>query len=148
MHKIMNAIPGRGGLRIMVLMLAAVVWLTGCAPDEQADVATSPAAAELPDWIERVHPAPGSDSSAAPQVQVAHGAVGVREGVRLMVNGTDVTEYSGPRPGVLAYDPNRPPAPVELDPGTHQATALRVRLNRIGKPHEVLDSVRWEFAIQ
>lgn len=111
MHKIMNAIPGRGGLRIMVLMLAAVGWLAGCAADEQADVATSPAAAELPDWIERVHPAPGSGSSAAPRSR-------------------------------------SPPAPVELDPGTHQATALRVRLNRIGKPHEVLDSFRWEFAIQ
>lgn len=103
----------------------------------------------LPDWIERVHPDPGAEASGTPQIQVVHGAVGVREGVRLLVDGTDVTEYvTTTRPGVLAYDPNHPRAPVELDPGTHQASALRVRLDEFGEQHEVLDRFEWQFTLQ
>lgn len=61
---------------------------------------------------------------------------------------TDVTEYAEPRTGVLAYDPNRDSAPVELGPGTHEATALHVTLDEAGEQHEVLDRFEWRFTIQ
>lgn len=66
-----------------------------------------------------------------------------------MVDGTDVTAHaSETRPGRLAYDPNRPRAPVALDPGTHEAAVQRVRLDEFGEQHEVLDSFEWKFAVQ
>lgn len=134
----------------MVLMLAAVGWVGGCTDEDAADSAgAEDPTIDLPDWIRGVHPDPGAEASPTPQVQVLHGEVGVREGVRLSVDGVDVTPYTAEaRPGVLAYDPNRPAAPVELDPGRHRAMAERVRLDEFGEKQEVLDRFEWEFVVQ
>lgn len=129
----------------LLAVLALVFMIGGCGEEEP--VREEPAG--LPDWVEMVHPDPGAQVSPTPQVQVTHGVVGVREGVRLEVNGTDVTQYTTEtKPGVLAYDPNHSRAPVELKPGTHQAAVHRVRLEEFGEQHEVLDTFEWEFRIQ
>lgn len=153
-----NAAPPVRRAVVMVLMLAAVGWVGGCADDDAADStrAGDPTGAgaedptfDLPEWIRGVHPDPGAEASPTPQVQVLHGEVGVREGVRLSVDGVDVTPYTVEvRPGVLTYDPNRSTAPVELDPGRHRAMAERVRLDKFGEQHDVIDRFEWEFVVQ
>lgn len=134
---------------VVVLILAAGL-VGGCVQEDAADRAgAEDPTIDLPDWIRGVHPDPGAEASPTPQVQVLHGEVGVREGVRLLVDGVDVTPYTvEARPGVLAYDPNHPAAPVELDPGRHHASAERVRLDKFGEQHDVLDRFEWEFVIQ
>lgn len=143
-----TAVPARPRVAVLALLLVGLVGIGGCAGDTADEAAPVDDGAEVPDWIDRVHPEPGAQAVATPQVQVVHGQVGEREGVRLLVDGTDVTQYAGPRPGVLAYDPNRPQAPVELGPGTHEATALHVSLDEFGEQHEVLDRFEWEFTVQ
>lgn len=146
---------------VVVLVLAAAAWLGGCGQDDAEDAGAAGEAGDatdtgaidesldLPDWITGVHPDPGAEASPTPQVQVIHGEVGVGEGVRLIVNGTDVTAHTvEARPGVLAYDPNRSPAPVEIAPGPNSAAAERVRLDEFGEQHEVLDRFEWEFVVQ
>lgn len=149
---------------VVVLMLAAAAWVGGCGQDDAGDAEEAGAAEEageptdsgaidesldLPEWIQGVHPDPGAEASPTPQVQVIHGAVGVGEGVRLIVNGVDVTAHTAEaRPGVLAYDPNRPRAPVEIDPGPNTASAERVRLDEFGEQPEVLDRFEWEFVVE
>lgn len=134
---------------VVALLLVGLVGIGGCAGTDSTDEAAPvDDGAEVPDWIDSVHPEPGAETVATAQVQVVHGVAGEREGVRLLVDGTDVTEYAGPRPGVLAYDPNVSQAPLALEPGTHEATALRVSLDEFGEQHEVLDRFEWEFTIQ
>ncbi|MEX2619118.1 MAG: hypothetical protein WD250_02755 [Egibacteraceae bacterium] len=142
----------------MVLMLVAAAWMGGCGQDDageagaagdETDSGAIDESLDLPEWIAGVHPDPGAEASPTPQVQVIHGEVGVGEGVRLIVNGTDVTAHTvEARPGVLTYDPNRPSALIELSPGQHTATAERVRLDEFGEQHEVLDRFEWEFVVQ
>lgn len=130
---------------VALALLALAVAVAGCGDDGTGR--DEPAA--LPDWVENVHPVPGTQTTATQQVQVTHSVVANDEGVRLVVDGTDVTVHaSETRPGRLAYDPNRSRAPVELDPGTHEAAVQRVRLDEFGEQHEVLDSFAWEFTVQ
>lgn len=133
---------------VMVLMLVAAAGMGGCSGDDEPGAGAAEEPVDLPDWIEGVHPDPGASASPTPEVQVLHGVVGAREGVRLLVDGTDVTQYAGDRPGVLSYDPDAPRAPVDLGPGTHQASAVRVLLDEFGDQHEVLDQFEWRFTIQ
>lgn len=133
----------------VVLLLLAMLALAGCA---QRGVTTEAAGSgeptELPDWLTTVHPDPGSVASPTPQVQATHGVVGALEGVRLFVDGVDVTQYADAKRGVIAYDPNRPQTPVELTPGVHEAAVRRVRLDEFGDTHEVLDGFEWRFTVQ
>lgn len=135
---------------VPVLLTLALALLTGCGGTAADEEAAFPPAEQfaLPDWIEQVHPDPAAEASPTPEVQVVHAAVGVREGVRLVVDGTDVTEYADVGRGVLTYDPNRPEAPVALEPGEHEASAIRVSLDEFGDQHEVLDRYDWRFTVQ
>lgn len=150
MHVLSKSAAYHTRVIVLLLVLVAAGWLGGCTEDEVGEVDTtgSEETVQLPDWIERVHPDPGAEASPTPQVQVVHGVVGTREAVRLVVDGTDVTRYAEPRNGVVTYDPNRPPAPVELGPGTHEASALRVSLDELGEQHEVLERFDWQFTVQ
>lgn len=160
---------GRARPRVAVLVLAGLGLLTACGgaggseqgangediPAEQ-DGTPEPEArdaweeevrGEEPEWVENVFPPPGSEAGSVNKLEITHTAVGVREGVRLVVDGVDVTAFSEPGRGRLTYEPADPGAPVEFGPGLHRATAVRVRLDEAGEPHEVVDRFGWKFTV-
>lgn len=102
---------------------------------------------EQPKWVENVFPPPGSEAASVNKVEITHTAVGVREGVRLVIDGVDVTAFSEPGRGRLTYEPADPRAPVEFGPGLHRATAVRIKLDEAGEPHEVVDRFGWTFTV-
>lgn len=133
----------------VVLLVVFAVLVAACAEDPGATAApTEPAA--LPDWLRRVYPAPGQELTVTQDVQVQHNVTGPEEGIRLWIDGVDVTTYALEGRGELVYDPDREPAepPVLLDPGRHQATAQRVRLDaETGQIEEVLQEYTWSFTV-
>lgn len=102
---------------------------------------------EQPEWVENVFPPPGSESASVNKVEISHTAVAGNQGVRLVIDGVDVTAFSEPGQGRLAYEPADPRAPVEFGPGLHRATAVRVELDERGQPHEVIDRFGWTFTV-
>lgn len=102
---------------------------------------------EQPEWVENVFPPPGSEAASVNKVEITHTAVAEKEGVRLVIDGVDVTAFSEPGRGRLTYEPADPRAPVELGPGLHRATAVRVELDEMGEPHEVVDRFGWTFTV-
>lgn len=114
---------------------------------QSGNPAEEPVRGEQPGWVENVFPPPRSKAASVNEVQITHTNIGDNEGVRLKLDGVDVTTFSEPRAGVLTYDPNQSRAPVELDSGRHRATAVRVRLDEAGQPHEVVDRFEWQFTV-
>lgn len=172
----MTALPRHGRLRVGLLSLVCLALLASCggaggAEQEAADTTTDQQAEGMPpeqggrrgteatdaweeqvrgdepEWVENVFPPPGSEAASVKEVQLIHTAPGGREGVRLVIDGVDVTAFSEPGSGALTYDPNAPRAPVELESGTHRATAVRVELDEMGEPHEVVDRFGWTFTV-
>lgn len=145
---------GNGWKRIfgVLVSLVAVAALSACA--QQTDIEDLPTeeGAELPAWVERVQPAPNSTSSGVSIVEVSHRVRGNQEGVRLLIDGIDVTTYADISRGLIHYDPSGTldgqKAPVQLDSGTHEAVLQRVELPSFGEQHEVVDEFRWEFTIR
>lgn len=104
----------------------------------------------LPEWLDRVYPEPGQEVSVTADVQVEHLLSEPDEGIRLLLDGTDVTSYAEEGRGLLVYDPDRSTAPqvVELGPGQHSATAERVRLDpATGAIEDTVDTFSWDFSI-
>lgn len=170
----MTALPRHGRLRVGLVGLASLALLAGCGgaggaeqgsrdttADQQAeqmpaeqggrqdpqakDAWEETVRGDQPKWVENVFPPPGSEAASINKVEISHTAVGVREGVRLVIDGVDVTAFSEPARGRLAYEPADPRAPVEFGPGLHRATAVRVKLDEAGEPHEVVDRFGWTF---
>jgi hypothetical protein len=133
-------------LSAVLLTLSAACNPTGAdaAGDEQV-------AAALPDWVTRVYPEPGQASAPVRDVQVEHLASEPDEGIRLSIDGTDVTAYAQEGRGLLVYDPDRDDSgqPVDLSPGPHTATVELLRLDpETGWIEETVDTFQWEFTIQ
>jgi hypothetical protein len=131
--------------------LLLVVALGGCAraTDEavtgENDVSIS--SQPPPEWVSKIFPEPGANTTATRALEVRHDANGPQEGVRLLLDGVDVTTYSEEGRGLLVYDPDAEAAPVELEPGRHSATLQLVRLPEAGEQHEVIDTYEWEFTV-
>lgn len=135
---------------LFTAVVTALLLLTACR-DGDAGAADAVASADLPDWVERVYPAPGQDLATNPDVQVEHALSAPDEGLRLTIDGVDVTSYAEEGRGLLVYDPDRSaaPQPVELDPGEHTAQVERLVLDPAsGEIDEVLGTFEWSFVIQ
>lgn len=134
----------------LILLLATL--LAACGEDEGDLAATVP---PPPSWIVSVEPEPGERSATFRRVEVNHTVTSDGEGVRLSIDGTDVTSYAdfgrpdtAGGPGRLVYDFEQARDFLPLEPGEHTATVSHVRLTGIGSQHEVLDSYSWSFTIQ
>ena len=149
-------------IALISILLAA---LAGCAqgPEEDADAAAD---VELPDWLDSVSPIPGAEAAATDLIEVHHNATEEDTGVRMIIDGVDVTASAIPRDepeardpigindentfegeGRLSYDPNTDIAPVSIDPGEHTVLLEHVRLPEPGAQLEVLDTFEWTFTV-
>lgn len=112
---------------------------------------------DYPEWVDKLYPPPGSQTSATQSVQVDHSAIAADQQVRLIIDGTDVTSYSvATTPGLLEYDIDQAQSPIELEPGEHTAV---VELNRVtpgsgegvdsfdAEVHETIESFTWTFTV-
>ena len=52
------------------------------------------ATADLPDWLNRVHPPPGAEAAVNDAIQVDYEVAGPDQTIRLSVDGVDVTAYA------------------------------------------------------
>lgn len=140
---------------LFLILTAVALVLPACGGEDDQGEPVS--VADTPDWIEKIYPAPDSETSATQAVQVLHTAIPKDRQVRLNINGTDVTIYaSGSDPGLLVYDMDDPNAPVPLRPGEHTAEVELVRRTPDSGEgtdsydpdvHEVIDSYSWQFTI-
>lgn len=136
---------------VLLATLTLVATCAGCGDADQGVTGVT-----YPDWIEEVHPEPGSETTAVPSVQIYHGATAVDEQVRLSIDGTDVTTYAtGRRPGLLEYDVHDEAAPIDVEPGEHTATAQLYRVEPGAteweavdpEVHELIDEFTWTFRV-
>lgn len=147
--------------RLRVVLTVLVVMLPAClggAEQAQEQVEKEDVAAtDYPDWIDKLYPPPGSESSVSQAVQVDHSAIQADRQVRLIIDGTDVTSYAtSTTPGLLEYDIDQALGPVELKPGEHTAV---VELQRVTpgsgegadsydpQVHETIDRFSWTFTV-
>lgn len=141
----MKALPLMGLLTALALLAGA------CAQRDEARVPDPAGVVALPEWVSRVYPEPGAQVAGAANVQVEHALSEPDEGIRLSVDGTDVTIYAQEGRGLLSYDPDREPTtpPVELDPGDHRATVERLALDpQTGEIEDTVETFTWDFTIQ
>jgi hypothetical protein len=109
-----SRIHERSGLvRTGLLALVVALGLMGvaCAGQQRGAVATAsdagPDHKDLPSWIVSVYPGPGRSMASVSVVEVVHRVSGPRRGVRLLVDGVDVTATSKLSSGRLQYNPRR-----------------------------------------
>lgn len=144
-----TAAAGHVALGIALLSLTLV---SACVDSEETPARAS---VTLPEWIVRVEPAPGQETSALRRVEVHHTVTTDGQSVRLSIDDTDVTAYADfgrednvGGPGTLVYEFERARDFVALDPGEHTATVMKVRFTGIGEQYDVLESFSWTFTIQ
>ena len=143
---------------LLVLLLQA--FFGDGADDIQAvanDESEAASAAEFPEWVEKLYPPPGSETSINQAVQINHNIVGADQQVRLSIDGTDVTAYATETsPGLLEYDIDQPNAPIELEPGEHEATVSLFRVTPGASEgvdsydpdvHQPIESYTWSFTV-
>lgn len=144
----------RGGMPAVWALLTIVLLLAGCAGDTDSDAAVT--VDEAPEWVTRIYPAPGANTTATRAVQVHYETVGAGREVRLLIDGTDVTTYARATPGLLEYDVDQPASPVELQPGSHTATVelyeVKVGASEGAESYSAserakIDSFSWEFQV-
>lgn len=141
--------------RRLALALAVVsLLLTGCFGDGADLVKRQAAGASeqaLPEWLNKVYPADGSETTATRAIEVRHNVVSPQERLRLVVDGVDVTTYAREGRGLLVYDADQANTPVELSPGTHRATLEYIRVPEdVTEPppeHDVLGTYNWTFEL-
>ncbi len=142
--------------RLLTACAAVALLATGCFGDG-ADAIKAEAEADaevdrdLPEWLVRVFPAPGQETTATRAIQVRHNAVAPDEGIRLILDGVDVTTYATNGRGLLEYDVDQTASPVELKPGMHRAALEYLRVSPESEfdpeQREVLDTYTWEFEV-
>lgn len=166
-----SASPPRVLASVLAILLLALPACTQ-GPEEGREPAAGAGAvdAELPEWLIEVSPVPGAEAAPTDLVEVQWSRTrGAQEssGVRLFLDGTDVTAFALPNEGtnteqpfgpndenaaeaggLLAYDPNTELMPVQLDPGEHTARVELVYQPEIGADLEVVDSFEWSFRVQ
>ena len=165
MNNLRSTLRVHHGVSAVVAILLIV--LAGCADGPEGTQGVAEADVELPDWLDSVSPLPGAEAAPTDIIEVQHDLQGEFEGVRMFINGTDVTASALPNEGtnteqpfgpndensfegegLLAYDPNTDLMPVEIDPGEHTVRLERVRLPEPGAQLEVLDTFEWSFTVR
>lgn len=155
--------PRRGPIVLLLTILAlTALAASACAGDGAESVqevaeGEAQTIADLPEWLEKVYPPPGSETSATQAVQVDHTAIAADQQVRLIIDGTDVTAYAdATSPGLLEYDIDQEDAPVDLQPGEHEATVELMRRTPGASEgvdsydpdvHKTIDSFSWTFTV-
>ncbi len=149
----------------LVLATSLLVLLSGCTPEDDA---TAPVQdVELPEWIDSVSPVPGAEAAPTDIIEVHHNERAEFRGVRIIIDGTDVTSYAVINKqdrtvgeidnaddqqfdgeGLLTYDPNSQQVPVTIDPGEHTVRLEQVRIPQEGAQMEVLDTFEWSFSVR
>lgn len=148
-------------------MLASLLVLVGCTDGPEESEPSAMTDVELPGWVTSVSPLPGAEAAPTDIIEVQHEQRGDLSGVRILIDGVDVTANAVPREGsntrepfgendenaydgagLLAYDPNTELAPVEIDPGEHTVTLEQVRQPEEGADLEVLDTFDWTFTVR
>lgn len=156
------------GLRaVLAILAAALLLLAGCTDGPEESEPEAAADVELPGWVDSVSPLPGAEAAPTDIIEVQHDQRGDLAGVRIFIDGVDVTasavqlegsnsqEPIGELPenaydagGLLTYDPNTELAPVPIDPGEHTVRLEQVRQSEEGADLEVLDSFEWSFTVR
>ena len=143
----------------MILLALSLGACFGDGADSIQAVAEGDAAsaADLPAWIEKLYPPPGSELSVTQAVQVNHNVVEADQQVRLIIDGTDVTWYAvEPSAGLLECDIDQAAVPVDLSPGEHEATVNLVRVTPGASEgvdsydpevHETVETYSWTFTV-
>lgn len=143
-------------ISIPVVFLVAVMLLTGACADGTDDTAATTAPDDAPDWITKLYPPPGAETTATRAVQVGYDTLPADREVRLLIDGTDVTVYAQQGPGLLEYDIDQDAAPVDLKPGKHEATVELYNVQAgasegvdsfSASERAVIDSYTWEFQL-
>ena len=144
-----------------------LLLLTGCTREPEGAEPETRADVELPEWLDEISPLPGAEAAPTDIIEVHHDLRGEFEGVRMLINGVDVTAAAVPNEGtnvqqpfgehdentfegegLLSYDPNTDLAPVPIEPGQQTVTLERVRVPEQGAEMEVLDTFEWTFTVQ
>lgn len=163
----MTCLRTRGVSRALALMLASLLLLVGCTGDPEESDPSAMSDVELPGWVTEVSPLPGAEAAPTDIIEVQHEQRGDLSGVRILIDGVDVTAVAVPREGsntqdpigesreepydaggLLTYDPNTEVAPVEIQPGEHTVTLEQVRQPEEGADFEVLDTFEWTFTVR
>lgn len=150
--------------RPVQVLLVVLALLCGACFGDGADSITAqvdgdePAGGHgYPDWLHKVYPPPGSETSVTQALQAQYTVQGAARQVRLILDGTDVTTYAtATAPGLLEYDMDQASAPVELDPGEHNAVVELYKVEPGSgegvesfdpEVHEAIDSFAWSFTV-
>lgn len=129
----------------LFVLLVLTVSATACATGPSADVAGD--TPSPPSWILDLSPPPGADWELDQRVDVTYD-VPQDESVRLLIDGTDVTDDAELGNGQLSYDPQQAPTAVDLGPGDHTASVRRVRTGETSSEQDAtLDTFTWDFRI-
>lgn len=164
MSNLRSTLRARHGFSAILASLLFV--LAGCTQGPEEGEASAQDV-DLPDWLEVVSPLPGAEGSATNLIEVQHNQTAELTGVRMLIDGVDVTASALPNEGtnttqpfgpndensyegegLLAYDPNTELMPVEIDPGQHTVTLEQVRQPEPGADLEVLDTFEWTFTVR
>lgn len=144
----------KGGAPVAFALLTIVLLLSGCAGDTDSGAAVT--VDEAPEWVTKIYPPPGANTTATRAVQVQYETVGADREVRLLIDGTDVTTYARVGTGLLEYDVDQAASPVELDPGPHTATVelyeVKVGASEGAESYSAserakIDSFSWDFQV-
>ena len=154
--------PLRPHVVVGVVLVLLTLLLPACAGDGAEDIQAvaegeAASAAEFPEWIEKIYPPPESETAINQAVQINHNVIAADQQVRLSIDGTDVTAYATETsPGLLEYDIDQPNAPIELEPGEHEATVALFRVTPGASEgvdsydadvHEPIESYTWSFTV-
>ena len=154
--------PSRPHAVAGVLLVVLTLLLGACTGDGADDIQAvaegeAASAAEFPEWIEKLYPPPGSETSINQAVQINHNITAADQQVRLSIDGTDVTAYATETsPGLLEYDIDQPNAPIELEPGEHEATVSLFDVTPGASEgvdsydadvHDPVESYSWSFTV-
>ena len=79
-------------------------------------------------------------------IEVVHTARPRTHGVRLLIDGVDVTGAASVSPGRLHYDAGAG-GPVDLESGSHEAQVEYVKRGGFGEREKVIGTYRWTFTV-
>ncbi len=134
-------------LRIAAAATVVFVAMLACGGQSEERPQEPGVGPELPSWLLSVYPEPGAQMTSVSLVEVRHRVHGREQGVRLIVDGRDVTSSAETGRGRLHFDPDGPRSPFDLGSGRHTAEVRRVEIPDLGASHRVTDAFEWSFTV-
>lgn len=133
-------------VRYLISLVALLLSVAACAADQAADTVAADTPSP-PSWIIDLSPPPGVEWELDQRVEVTYD-VPQDESVRLLIDGTDVTDDAELGDDQLTYDPQQAPTALEIGSGAHTATVERVRTGETSSEQDAtLDTFTWDFEI-